>query len=168
LDCRERRREDVRDDRLASGLDDQCAGRDGRGDQLSKSDHVEHLEHLQRAAVAALTGDLLAVEEMREAFDRRRKIMASMLNAIDGVHCALPDGAFYCFPDVSGLLGRPLGGRVATSSSELAEVLLETIQIAVVPGEAFGAPGFFRLSYALGDDDLVEGLERLAALVVTG
>jgi aspartate/methionine/tyrosine aminotransferase len=122
----------------------------------------------QRAAVAALTGDLLAVEEMREAFDRRRKIMTTMLNAIDGVHCALPEGAFYCFPDVSGLLGRSLGGRVAKSSSELAEVLLETIQIAVVPGEAFGTPGFFRLSYALGDDDLVEGLERLAALVVTG
>jgi len=122
----------------------------------------------QRAAVSALTGDLLAVEAMREAFDRRRKIMTTMLNAIDGVHCALPDGAFYCFPDVSALLGRPLGGRVAKSSSELAEVLLETIQIAVVPGEAFGAPGFFRLSYALGDDDLVEGLERLAALVVAG
>jgi aspartate/methionine/tyrosine aminotransferase len=122
----------------------------------------------QRAAVAALTGDLLAVEEMREAFDRRRKIMAKMLNAIDGVHCTLPDGAFYCFPDVSALLGRSLAGRVATNSSELAEVLLETIQIAVVPGEAFGAPGYFRLSYALGDDDLVEGLERLAALVAAG
>jgi len=122
----------------------------------------------QRAAVAALTGDLAAVDEMRRAFDRRRQIMSTMLNDIDGVSCPVPEGAFYCFPDVSGLLGRPLGGRVATSSSELADILLETIQIAVVPGEAFGAPGHFRLSYALGDDDLVEGLERFAALVAKG
>jgi len=122
----------------------------------------------QRAAVAALTGDLVAVGEMRKAFDRRRKIMTTMLNEIDGVNCPMPEGAFYCFPDVSGLVGRTLGGRVANSSSELADVLLETIQIAVVPGEAFGAPGHFRLSYALGDDDLVEGLERFAALVAKG
>ena len=122
----------------------------------------------QRAAVAALTGDLSAVEAMRTAFDRRRRTMTTMLNAIDGVSCAEPDGAFYCFPDVSGLLGRPLGGRVAATSSELADTLLETIQIAVVPGEAFGTPGFCRLSYALGDADLVEGLERLGALCAAG
>ena len=122
----------------------------------------------QRAAMAALTGDLEAVAEMRVAFDRRRRVMTSMLNAIDGVRCAEPEGAFYCFPDVTGLLGRPLGGRVSTTSSELANALLESIQIAVVPGEAFGTPGYFRLSYALGDDDLTEGLERLAALVATG
>ncbi len=119
----------------------------------------------QRAAVAALTGDLMAVAEMREVFDRRRRIMVAKLNDIDGITCAEPEGAFYCFPNVSGLLGRSLGGRVANSSSELAEVLLETIKIAVVPGEAFGAPGFFRLSYALADGDLVEGLARLQALV---
>ncbi len=122
----------------------------------------------QRAALAALTGDLTAVAEMRVAFDRRRRTMTAMLNAIDGVTCAEPEGAFYCFPNVSGLLGRPLGGRVANSSAELAEVLLETIKVAVVPGEAFGTPGFFRLSYALGDDDLVEGLERLAHFVAAG
>jgi aspartate/methionine/tyrosine aminotransferase len=122
----------------------------------------------QRAAIAAITGDLVAVGEMREAFDRRRKTMTSMLNAIDGVTCAEPEGAFYCFPDVSGLLGRSLGGRVSTTSSELADSLLESIKIAVVPGEAFGTPGFFRLSYALGDDDLVEGIERLSALVAKG
>ena len=122
----------------------------------------------QRAAVAALTGDLTAVQEMRAAFDRRRQTMTSMLNAIDGVSCAEPEGAFYCYPNVSGLLGRDLGGRVATSSSDLAASLLETIKIAVVPGEAFGTPGYFRLSYALGDADLVEGLERLAALVAAG
>jgi aspartate/methionine/tyrosine aminotransferase len=122
----------------------------------------------QRAAVAALTGDLSAVEEMRTAFDRRRRTMTSMLNAIDGVSCAEPEGAFYCYPNVTGLLGRPLGGRIANSSAELAETLLETIKIAVVPGEAFGTPGFFRFSYALGDDDLVEGLGRFASLVAAG
>jgi aspartate/methionine/tyrosine aminotransferase len=122
----------------------------------------------QRAAIAALTGDLMAVAEMREVFDRRRQIMVSMLNGIDGITCAEPEGAFYCFPNVTGLLGRSLGGRVATNTTELAEVLLETIKIAVVPGEAFGTPGFFRFSYALGDADLVEGLERLSAFVAAG
>jgi aspartate aminotransferase len=119
----------------------------------------------QRAAVAALTGDLSAAYEMRQAFGRRRQVMTSMLNAIDGVTCAEPEGAFYCFPNVTGLLGRPIGGRISNSTAELAETLLETIKIAVVPGEAFGTPGYFRLSYALGDDDLAEGLERLAKLV---
>ncbi|HEY5265986.1 MAG TPA: pyridoxal phosphate-dependent aminotransferase [Acidimicrobiales bacterium] len=122
----------------------------------------------QRAAIAALTGDLEAVSHMREAFDRRRKTMLTMLNAIDGVSCTEPEGAFYCFPDVTGLLGRSFDGRVASTSAELAETLLETIKIAVVPGEAFGTPGYFRLSYALGDDDLVEGLERLSAYVAKG
>lgn len=122
----------------------------------------------QRAAVAALTGDLNAVHAMREAFDRRRHVMVGMLNSIDAVRCAEPDGAFYCYPNVSGLLGRSLAGRVATSSSELAEILLETIKIAVVPGEAFGTPGYLRLSYALKDDDLAEGLTRFASLVNAG
>ncbi len=122
----------------------------------------------QKAAVAALTGDLSAVAEMRAAFDRRRQAMTSQLNAIEGVTCAEPEGAFYCFPNVTGLLGRPLGGRTATTSAELAEVLLETIKVAVVPGEAFGAPGYFRLSYALGDADLAEGLARWADLVAKG
>jgi len=118
--------------------------------------------------VAALVGDLSAVQEMRVAFDRRRQTMTAMLNDIDGVSCAEPEGAFYCYPNVSGLLGRELGGRVADSSSQLAASLLETIKIAVVPGEAFGTPGYFRLSYALGDADLVEGLDRLAAFVAAG
>ncbi len=119
----------------------------------------------QRAAVAALRGDLSAVAMMREAFDRRRRTMTSMLNAIDGISCVEPEGAFYCFPNVSGLLGRDLAGRRAATSAELAELLLEEIKVAVVPGEAFGAPDYFRLSYALGDDDLVEGLRRLGELV---
>ena len=122
----------------------------------------------QRAAVAALVGDLSAVQEMRSAFDRRRQTMTAMLNAIDGVTCAEPEGAFYCYPNVTGLLGRELGGRVAASSSQLAASLLETIKIAVVPGEAFGTPGYFRFSYALGDADLIEGLERFSALVAAG
>jgi aspartate/methionine/tyrosine aminotransferase len=94
--------------------------------------------------------------------------MTSMLNSINGVSCAEPEGAFYCYPNVQGLLGRSLGGKVATTSSELAANLLESIKIAVVPGEAFGTPGYFRLSYALGDADLKEGLERLAGLVAAG
>jgi aspartate/methionine/tyrosine aminotransferase len=122
----------------------------------------------QRAAIAALDGDLTAVDEMRHAFDRRRRLMTDMLNAIPGVTCAEPEGAFYCFPNVSGLLGVSLGGRIATTATELAEILLEDIKVAVVPGEAFGAPGYFRLSYALGDADLIEGLERFASLVAAG
>ena len=122
----------------------------------------------QRAALAALVGDLSTVEEMRVAFDRRRLTMTRMLNEIDGVTCAAPEGAFYCYPNVTGLIGRELGGRVATSSAEMAASLLDTIRIAVVPGEAFGTPGYFRFSYALGDDDLVEGLERFSALVAAG
>jgi aspartate/methionine/tyrosine aminotransferase len=94
--------------------------------------------------------------------------MTAMLNAIDGVSCAEPEGAFYCYPNVEGLLGRSLGGRVASTSQELAGNLLETIKVAVVPGEAFGTPGFFRLSYALGDEDLAEGLRRLGELVTRG
>ena len=118
----------------------------------------------QRAAIAALAGDLEAVGQMREAFDRRRKTMVAMLNAIKGVSVAEPEGAFYCFPNVTGLLGRELAGRTSATSAELAAHLLETIKIAVVPGEAFDAPGHFRLSYALGDADLKEGLERFEAL----
>jgi aspartate aminotransferase len=122
----------------------------------------------QCAAIAALTGDLSAVAQMRDAFERRGTTMTSMLNAIDGVSCPQPEGAFYCFPNVQGLLGRSLDGDVATTTVELAATLLEKIKIAVVPGEAFGAPGFFRLSCALGDDDLAEGLERFAKFVAAG
>jgi aspartate aminotransferase len=118
----------------------------------------------QRAALAAVTGDLTAVAEMRTAFDRRRMTMTSMLNEIDGVSCVLPEGAFYCFPNVSGLLGRSIRGVTPTSSAELAELAINEAKVAVVQGEAFGAPGYLRLSYALGDDDLVEGVGRLQSL----
>jgi aspartate aminotransferase len=119
----------------------------------------------QRAAVAALEGDLSAVAEMREAFDRRRRTMVRMLNEIPGVTCPEPTGAFYAYPSVKGVLGREVGGRTPTTSAELAEVILEEAEVAVVPGEAFGAPGYLRLSYALGDDDLVEGVSRIQKLL---
>jgi aspartate/methionine/tyrosine aminotransferase len=118
----------------------------------------------QRAALAAVAGDLSAVEVMKAAFDRRRKTIVSMLNEIDGVVCPTPHGAFYAYPSVKGLLGREHGGRVIDSSAELAEYILDEVEVAVVPGEAFGSPGYLRLSYALGDDDLVEGITRLQKL----
>jgi aspartate aminotransferase len=119
----------------------------------------------QAAALAALTGPREPTERMRTAFDRRRRTMLRLLAEIPGVACPEPAGAFYCFPAVAGLLGRDLHGRRPASSAELAEVLLDEAGVAVVPGEAFGAPGYLRLSYALGDDDLVEGLTRIAKLV---
>ncbi len=118
----------------------------------------------QRAALAAVTGDLEAVAMMRAAFDHRRLIIHAMLNEIEGVSCNLPEGAFYAFPSVEGLLGRDIRGHVAHSSAELAELAIEEAKVAVVPGEAFGAPGYFRMSYALGEDDMVEGVSRLAKL----
>jgi aspartate/methionine/tyrosine aminotransferase len=118
----------------------------------------------QRAALAAVTGDLSAVAEMKAAFDRRRRTIVSMLNEIEGVLCPLPQGAFYAYPSVKGLLGRSYDGRKIASSADLAEYILEEAEVAVVPGEAFGSPGYLRLSYALGDDDLVEGITRLQKL----
>lgn len=118
----------------------------------------------QRAAIAALTGDQGVVEEMKEAFDRRRTTLVSMLRQIEGFEVPEPTGAFYVFPNVQAVLGKDINGRVATTTSELAEIILEEAQVAVVPGEAFGAPGYIRLGYALGDEDLVEGVERIQRL----
>ena len=119
----------------------------------------------QRAAIAAVSGDLSAVEEMKTAFDRRRRTIVSMLNEIDGVVCPEPQGAFYAYPSVKALLGRTIGGVTPSTSAELAEVLLEQAEVAAVPGEAFGSPGYLRFSYALGDEDLVEGISRLQKLL---
>ena len=119
----------------------------------------------QVAALAALNGDLSAVHEMRAAFDRRRKTMHQLLNTIDGFYCPEPEGAFYAFPSVEGALGRSINGRMVTTSTELAEVILDEAKVAVVPGEAFGAPGYFRFSFALGDDDLAQGVLRIADLL---
>jgi aspartate aminotransferase len=121
----------------------------------------------QAAAVAALTGDLSAVATMREAFDRRRQTIVSMLREIPGIACPEPQGAFYVYPSVKGLLGRTIAGRVAETSNELAGLILDEAEVAVVPGEAFGTPGYVRMSYALGDDDLVEGVSRLQRLLST-
>ncbi len=121
----------------------------------------------QRAALEAVSGDLVAVAEMRTAFDRRRKLIVDGLNAIDGITCAMPDGAFYAFPNVTGLLGKEIAGTRPMTSAELAEIAIDVAKVAVVPGEAFGAPGYFRLSYALGDADLLEGVSRLASLFST-
>jgi aspartate/methionine/tyrosine aminotransferase len=118
----------------------------------------------QRAALAAVSGDLAAVEEMKTAFDRRRRTIVSMLNEIDGIVCPMPEGAFYAYPSVKALLGKEYDGRTVTSSADLAELILDRAEVAVVPGEAFGSPGYLRLSYALGDDDLVEGITRLQKL----
>jgi aspartate aminotransferase len=119
----------------------------------------------QAAALAAVTGDLSAVADMRAAFDRRRLAMTTMLNDIPGVICPLPEGAFYCYPSVKGVLGKELAGSRPASSAELAEVILDHADVAVVPGEAFGTPGYFRLSCALGDADLEEGIARLGKLL---
>ncbi len=119
----------------------------------------------QIAALAAVSGDLAAVATMREAFDRRRHAITSILSGIDGITCPLPEGAFYVYPSVKGVLGRTIRGRVATSSAELAAIILDEAEVAVVPGEAFGTPGYLRLSYALSDNDLHEGVTRIARLL---
>ena len=118
----------------------------------------------QRAALAALTGPQDAVETMREAFDRRRQVIVAELNKIEGVVCPMPEGAFYVYPDVTGLLGREWGGVTPTTSLELADLILDQAEVAVVPGEAFGPSGYLRLSYALGDAPLLEGIQRLQRL----
>ncbi|SBN64103.1 aspartate aminotransferase [Curtobacterium sp. 9128] len=118
----------------------------------------------QRAAIAALNGPQEPVAEMREAFDRRRKAIVAGLNAIPGFVTPTPKGAFYVYPDVTALLGREWAGSTPTTSLELADLILEHAEVAVVPGEAFGPSGYLRLSYALGDDDIAEGVARLAEL----
>lgn len=118
----------------------------------------------QRAALAALTGPQDEVEQMRQAFDRRRRLIVEELSKIDGVTVPNPLGAFYVYPDVTGLLGRTWAGVTPTTSLELADFILERAEVAVVPGEAFGPSGYLRLSYALGDEQLLEGVQRLQSL----
>ena len=118
----------------------------------------------QVAALEAVSGDLSAVAMMRESFERRGTLMHKMLSVIPGITCMEPQGAFYCFPSVKGLLGQNIGGQTATNSMQLADMVLEQVKVAFVPGEAFGAPGYARFSFALGDADLVEGMDRLANL----
>ena len=119
----------------------------------------------ERAAIAALNGSLATVEEMKVAFDRRRRTMVGMLNDIEGVQCPVPKGAFYTYPSVKGVLGKTIRGRICTTSAELATLILEEAEVAVVPGEAFGESGYLRISYALGDIELAEGIARIQKLL---
>jgi aspartate aminotransferase len=121
----------------------------------------------QAAALTAVSGDLSAVARMRSAFDRRRQVMTAMLNEVPGIVCPLPEGAFYCYPSVKGVLGKEISGQRPATSGQLAELLLDEADVAVVPGEAFGTDGYFRLSCALGDADLEEGVSRLAKLLAS-
>lgn len=118
----------------------------------------------QRAALAAIEGDQSVLDEMKAAFDRRRQKLVDMLSAIEGFEVPTPTGAFYVFPKVEALLGKEINGRTASTTSELATLILEEAEVAVVPGEAFGAPGYLRFSYALADEDLIEGASRLQKL----
>jgi aspartate/methionine/tyrosine aminotransferase len=119
----------------------------------------------QIAALAAVSGGLEAVEEMKVAFDRRRKLIVDMLNAIPGVECPMPEGAFYVYPSVKGVLGKEIRGKVSTDSAQLASLILDEAEVAVVPGEAFGTPGYLRLSYATSDANITEGVQRMGALL---
>jgi aspartate aminotransferase len=119
----------------------------------------------QAAALAAVSGDLTAVEVMRVAFDRRRQLIVGLLNDIPGFECPMPEGAFYAYPSAKGLLGTELAGRTPSTTTQLAEIILDEAEVAVVPGEAFGTAGYLRLSYALGDADIEEGIGRIASLV---
>jgi aspartate aminotransferase len=119
----------------------------------------------QRAAIAALTGDLSAVHKMGEAFDRRRKLIVKLLNEIPGVNCPTPTGAFYVYPSVKGVLGKTIRGKTPKTSAELATLILDEVEVAAVPGEAFGPSGYLRFSYALGDEDIVEGIGRVKKLL---
>lgn len=131
--------------------------------QSHQTSNVDNIA--QRAALAAVSGDLSAVATMRQAFDRRRLIMHKLLDQIEGVDCLLPEGAFYAFPSFERLLGRSINGRVIGSTLELADIVLEQAKVAFVPGEAFGSPGYARFSFAMGDDEMTEGLTRLADLL---
>jgi aspartate/methionine/tyrosine aminotransferase len=119
----------------------------------------------QAAALAAVAGDLSAVSMMREAFERRGRTMHRMLNDIPGITCLEPEGAFYCYPNVTGLIGKTFNGKTANNSMELADIILSEVKVAIVPGEAFGTSGYARFSFALGDADLEEGIRRIADLV---
>jgi aspartate/methionine/tyrosine aminotransferase len=131
--------------------------------QSHRSSNVNNVA--QRAAIAALTGNLDAVHEMGVAFDRRRKLIVSMLNEIPGVLCPTPTGAFYVYPSVKALLGKEIRGKRPQTSAELATLILEEAEVAAVPGEAFGPSGYLRFSYALSDEDIVEGITRVKNLL---
>ena len=115
----------------------------------------------QKAALAALTGPQDEVLAMRDAFDRRRKVAVAELNKISGWNAPMPQGAFYVYSDVTGLLGREWGGKQINTSLELCDYILDAAEVALVPGEAFGPSGYVRMSYALGDGPLLEGMGQV-------
>jgi aspartate/methionine/tyrosine aminotransferase len=119
----------------------------------------------QRAAIAAVTGNLDAVHKMGEAFNRRRKLIVDLLNEVPGFNCPTPQGAFYVYPSVKGALGKSIRGKVANTSADLATIILEEVEVAAVPGEAFGPSGYLRFSYATSDEDIVEGIGRIKKLL---
>ena len=136
----------------------------------ASTNHQSHLSSnvsnvSQRAAIAALNGDLSAVHKMGEAFDRRRKLIVKLLNEIPGVQCPTPTGAFYVYPSVKGVLGKEIRGKRPNTSAELAALILDEVEVAVVPGEAFGPSGYLRFSYATSDEDIVEGVTRIKNLL---
>ena len=122
----------------------------------------------QRAAITALTNDLSAVHEMGKAFDRRRKLIVELLNEVPGFDCPMPQGAFYAYPSVKGALGKSYRGKSANTSSELASLILDEVEVAAVPGEAFGPSGYLRFSYATSDEDIKEGIARIKKLISEG
>ena len=122
----------------------------------------------QRAAIAAVTGDLTAVHEMGVAFNRRRKLIVDLINEIPGFDCPTPQGAFYVYPSVKGVLGKNVRGKTPQTSAELATLILEEVEVAAVPGEAFGPSGYLRFSYATSDEDIVEGIGRIKKLLTEG
>ena len=136
----------------------------------ASTNHQSHLSSnvsnvSQRAAIAALNGDLSAVHKMGEAFDRRRKLIVKLLNEIPGVQCPTPAGAFYVYPSVKGVLGKEIRGKRPNTSAELAALILDEVEVAVVPGEAFGPSGYLRFSYATSDEDIIEGVSRIKTLL---
>ena len=122
----------------------------------------------QRAAIAALNGGLDEVHKMGEAFNRRRKLIVELLNEIPGFSCPTPQGAFYVYPSVKGVLGKTIRGKVANTSAELASLILDEVEVAAVPGEAFGPSGYLRFSYATSDEDIKEGIARIKKLITEG
>jgi aspartate/methionine/tyrosine aminotransferase len=122
----------------------------------------------QRAAITALSSDLSAVHEMGKAFDRRRKLIVQLLNEVPGFDCPMPQGAFYAYPSVKGALGKSYRGKSVSTSSELASLILDEVEVAAVPGEAFGPSGYLRFSYATSDEDIKEGIARIKKLLSEG
>ena len=134
--------------------------------QSHMSSNVNNLA--QRGAIAALNGPQEPIEEMRVAFEGRRNLIVDELNKVPGFHCPMPDGAFYAYVDVAGALGKTYRGITPATSLELADLILTEAEVATVPGEGFGRGGYLRLSYALGEGPLLEGVQRIQALMAEG